>query len=66
MNPMEKNTPKSSEECKNSLENLSFDSASFTSIEKAIIDQSLREIEAGLGIPKAVVLKEAAQWVKEK
>ncbi len=66
MNPMKKNTPKSSEEFKNSLEHPSFDSASFTSIEKAIIDQSLREIEAGLGIPNAVVFKEAAQWLKEK
>lgn len=66
MNPIEKNTPKPCEENKNSLENSSFDSASFTSIEKAIIDQSIREIEAGLGIPNAVVFKEAAQWLKEK
>lgn len=66
MNPIEKNTPKPNKENKNSLENSSFDSASFTSIEKAIIDQSIREIEAGHGIPNAVVFKVAAQWLKEK
>lgn len=63
---MKKNTPKSSEECENSLEHPSFDSASFTSIEKVIIDQSLREIEAGLVVPHEEVMKQAAEWLKEK
>jgi len=66
MNPMKNNTPNISELSQESWEDTSVDFDSLSAFEKAIIDQSLREIEAGLGIPNAVVFKEAAQWLKEK
>ena len=48
------------------MDSISFDNASFTSIEKAILDRSLHEMEAGLGIPNAVFFKVAAQLFKKK
>jgi hypothetical protein len=66
MNPKKKNTPYSIQESGYSMDSISFDNASFTSIEKAILDQSLREMETGLGIPNAVGFKVAAQLFKKK
>lgn len=33
---------------------------------KALVEQSLREIEAGLGIPHTEVMKQTAEWLKKK
>ena len=63
---MKNNNPKSDEEHINEWEIRPIVGDPLTPFEKAIIEQSLREIEAGLGIPNAVVFKEAAQWLKEK
>ena len=63
---MKNNTPKVIEECEESWEDALIDINSLSAFEKAVVDQSLREIEAGLGIPHAEVMKQAAEWLKKK
>jgi hypothetical protein len=63
---MKNNNPKSDEEHINEWEIRPIVGDPLTPFEKAIIEQSLREIEAGLVVPHEEVMKQAAQWIKEK
>ena len=63
---MKYNNPKSDEEHINKWEIRPIVDDPLSPFEKAIVEQSLREIEAGLVIPHTEVMKQAAEWLKKK
>jgi hypothetical protein len=48
-----------------SLVDFAGNSNTLTDFERAILEQSLRDVEAGNVIPHDVAMKQAAQWLKE-
>jgi hypothetical protein len=63
---MKNNISKSDEEHINEWEIRPIVGDPLSPFEKAIVEQSLREIEAGLVVPHEEVMKQAAEWLKEK
>jgi predicted transcriptional regulator len=65
MKPTKKTFSKNNYKLVSSLVDFTGNSNTLTDFERAIIEQSLRDVEAGNVIPHDVAMKQAAQWLKE-
>jgi|LauGreDrversion4_2_1035121.scaffolds.fasta_scaffold3329827_2 predicted transcriptional regulator len=65
MKPTKKTFSKNNYKLVSSLVDFAGNSNTLTDFERAILEQSLRDVEAGNVIPHDVAMKQAAQWLKE-